>query len=181
MRGGLATPFKTAHGILVSTQGKLHPQSRWAKLASPSPWCRGQGGRRNSLPPTAIGALPSRPNYEAYPPLCIPIGTGVPTSLLGADHSLPTNHQRTTNQVARPGRGNANSRGGRGPGDQGKPSPKIPPHIVPMSKDAGKAAAILLGCIPTFPINCQSLVNSGLTVHKQDYSKVLVDIGEKMH
>ena len=124
--------------------------------------------------PTTIGAPPSRPNDEAYPPLGIHIGTGVPTSLLGADHSLPINRERTTNQVTMPGRGNANDRGGRGPGDQGKPSPKIPPHIVPMSKNARKAAAIFLGRSLTFPINFQSLVYSGLTVHEQDYIKVSV-------
>ena len=43
-----------------------------------------------------------------------------------------------------------------------------------MSKNTGKTAAILLGHTLTKPINFQSLVYSGLSLHEQDYIKVSV-------
>ena len=176
---GPAAPSKTVHGIPVSTRGIIVPSTPKGQTGK-FPIQGQKAQRRTELIPPPPPTIPqqlqhptSRPNDEAYPPLGIPFGIGTPTSSLGADHSLPSN-QRIRNQLARPGRGNANDRGGRGAGDQGKPSPKIPPHIVSMSKNVGKAAAILLSRSLTFPINFQSFVYSGLPVHEQDYIKVSV-------
>ena len=103
-------------------------------------------GTNNSMAPGPFGG---GSNIGAHPPTGIPTGTGVPTSSLAVENVLHIIHERGNKSVkrgARSGRGNANGRGGRILG--GRLPPPVKQYLKPMSKNAGKMAAILPGKMP---------------------------------